>query len=116
MIQDEDSFMDVLNTILQSPRMAEMDPFNMSLPPLPPTFKAIAKAISSRPPSAAGTVLGMPSSIPNSARSDMIESYSNRTSGVILVSPRMMEDGYMGFVTNIKRLPSLTVSERMAFL
>ena len=113
MIQDEDSFMDVLNTILQSPRMAEMDPFNMSLPPLPPTFKAIAKAISSRPPSAAGTVLGMPS-MPNQ---NMIESHSKRTSSVILVSPRMMDDGYMSFdVTNVTRMPSLTVSERMAFL
>ena len=120
MIQDEDSFMDVLNTMLHSPKM---DPFNVALPPLPPTFrdntiKSIAKAIASRPPSAVqcGTVLGMPS-LPNSARSDMIESYSNRTSGVILVSPRMMDDGCMGFdVTNIKRIPSLTVSERMAFM
>lgn len=99
---ESDSFMDMVNSILHSPRV-EMD-----LPPLPTSFKAIANAITTRPPSR--TVLGI-STAPNSARSDMIK--SNRTSSVILISPRMM-DGCMGF--DITRMPSLTMSERMAFM
>jgi len=114
-LTESDSFMDIVNSILHSPRVGQctdMDPFKMSLPPLPTSFKAIANALTSRPPSR--TVMGIPTTVPNSARSAMIE--STRTSSVILISPRMM-DGCMGFdVTNLSRMPSLTVSERMMFL
>lgn len=116
-LTESDSFMDIVNSILHSPRV-EMDPFQLSLPPLamPTSFKAIANALTSRPPSR--TVMGIPTTMPNvqSARSAMIEdAKSNRTSGsgIILISPRMM-DGCMGF--DITRMPSLTVSERMMFL
>ena len=120
-LTESDSFMDIVNSILHSPRV-EMDPFQLSLPPLPTSFKAIANAITSRPPSR--TVMGISTSMPTSARSAMIEDVkyaagdgrNNRTSSVILISPRMM-DGCMGFdVTNLTRMPSLTVSERMMFL
>jgi hypothetical protein len=99
---ESDSFMDMVNSILHSPRV-EMDTLA-----LPTSFKAIANVITSRPPSR--TVMGLPIA-PNSARSDMIK--SNRTSSVILISPRVM-DGCMGF--DITRMPSLTMSERMAFM
>jgi hypothetical protein len=104
MIPDSDSFMDMINTILHSPRM------DMALPPLPPNFKAMANALTSRPASAAGMVIGIPSSHPNSARSAMIE--GTRTSDIMIISPRML-DGCMSFdITDLVRMPS----ERIAFL
>jgi hypothetical protein len=110
--------MDMVNTILNSPpitaRTDGSDPFN--LPPLPPSFKAIANALTQKPTSPTGTVvMGIPS-LPNSARDMMFDTKyaggnSNRTSSVILISPRTMDD-CMGML----RMPSLTMSERMAFL
>jgi hypothetical protein len=113
-----DSFMDMVNSILNSPPITARTTDDdcradiFTLPPLPPSFKAIAKSLCDKPslPSPTGTVvMGIPS-LPNSARGDAMYD-SKRTSSVILISPRNMDE-CMGML----RIPSLTMSERMAFL
>ena len=95
--------MDVLMDIMKSPRIDEMNVYELppGIRPQPESFKTIANAITNR----GGTAVGIPIPMPMSARTN-----SNRTSSVILISPRNIDLDFL------QRPPSLTVSERLAFL
>lgn len=107
--------MEVIRDIMKSPRIDKMDMYDLPpRHPMPGSFKSIANSLTGKRPASAcekrggGMVMGTP--MPMSARAN-----SNRTSSVILISPRDLDIDIMN-IDWLQNPPSLTVSERLCFL
>lgn len=96
-----DSFMDMINTILISPR-------DMSLPPLPSGFTSNVNG-------GGGLKSKVDDALGRKSPSVVMGISSTRTSGLIMISPRRISQNILDSL-DLVRIPSLTMFERMAFM